>query len=131
MQPKEAAWPGSARLVLGANTKVPGPRERPPSPPPTRRSGAAWLTDAYQYASDQQNGVALVTNKEIVAAFSLNDPPPRAAEGLVRGSAAEPRRLREGRPGGQGVRRRQLIVESHPGGRRAAPTGVRGTTLTP
>ena len=44
---------------------------------------AAWLTDAYQYASAQQNGVAaLVKSKEIVTAFGLDDPtafaPPKA-----------------------------------------------------
>ena len=52
-------------------------------PRPTTPKVAAWLTDAYQYASAQQNGVAaLVKSKEIVTAFGLDDPtafaPPKA-----------------------------------------------------
>jgi len=82
MQPKEGRLAWVCGLVLGANTKVPGRATSAVAAANTPKV-AAWLTDAYQYASAQQNGVAaLVTNKEIVAAFSLNDPaafaPPKA-----------------------------------------------------
>ena len=134
LQPKEGRLAWVCGLVLGANTKVPGRATSAVAAANTPKT-AAWLTDAYQYASAQQNGVAaLVQNKEIVAAFGLERPLRlRAAEGLVRGSAPEPRRVREGRAGGQGLRRRQLIQHGCRGWAARPPTpGVSGTTtLTP
>ena len=75
MQPKEGRLAWVCGLVLGASTKVPG-RATSAVAAANDPKVAAWLTDAYQYASAQQNGVAaLVENKEIVTAFQLDDPP--------------------------------------------------------
>jgi len=82
LQPKEGRLAWVCGLVLGANTKQPGRATSAVAAANTPKT-AAWLTDAYQYASAQQNGVAaLVQNKAIVTAFGLNDPsafaPPKA-----------------------------------------------------
>jgi spermidine/putrescine transport system substrate-binding protein len=64
----QAAHPGRATLAVAA-TNTP--------------AAAAALTDVYQYGAAQQNGVTeLIQNKELITAFSLDDPtafaPPRA-----------------------------------------------------
>jgi spermidine/putrescine transport system substrate-binding protein len=82
MKPKEGRLAWVCGLVLGANSKVPG-RATSAVAAANDPKVAAWLTDAYQYASAQQDGVAaLVQSKEIVTAFGLDDPtafaPPQA-----------------------------------------------------
>jgi spermidine/putrescine-binding protein len=83
--PIEYMWPKEGRLawvcglVLGAGSKVPGRATSAVAAANTPTVGA-WLTDAYQYGSAQQNGVtALIKDKALLTAFSLDDPTAFAA----------------------------------------------------
>ncbi len=83
--PIEYMWPKEGRLawvcglVLGAETKVPGRATSAVAAANTPKVGA-WLTDAYQYGSAQQNGVTdLIKDKALLTAFSLDDPTAFAA----------------------------------------------------
>jgi hypothetical protein len=60
--------------VLSADTKVPGRATTAVAAANTPAVGA-WLTDAYQYGSAQQQGVQpLIKDKKLIKAFSLDDP---------------------------------------------------------
>ncbi len=134
LQPKEGRLAWVCGLVLGANTKVPGPRHlrgrRGQHAEDGRladrrlpvRVGAAERRRGPGHQQGHRRGLRAQRSHRV-----------RAAEGLVRGSAAEPRRVRQGRPGGQGLRRRQLIHDGSRGWAAPPPTpGVSGTTiLTP
>lgn len=82
MWPKEGRLAWVCGLVLHAQAKHPGRATLAVAATNTPEAGAA-LTDIYQYGSCQQKGVTeLIQNKELIEAFSLNDPtafaPPRA-----------------------------------------------------
>ena len=73
-------WPSEGRLawvcgmVLNAATKQPGRASLAMASANTPTAGAA-LTDYFQYASAQQKDVqALIQDKELVKAFSIDDP---------------------------------------------------------
>jgi spermidine/putrescine transport system substrate-binding protein len=73
-------WPSEGRLawvcgfVLSAATKQPGRASQALASANTPTAGAA-LTDNFQYASAQQKDVAaLIQDKELVKAFSIDDP---------------------------------------------------------
>jgi spermidine/putrescine transport system substrate-binding protein len=73
-------WPLEGRLawvcgfVLGKNTKAPG-RSTLAVAAANEPAVAAWLTDTFQYSAAQKQGVeALITNKDLIHAFSLDDP---------------------------------------------------------
>lgn len=82
MSPKEGRLAWVCGFVLNASSKQPG-RAHAAVAAANAPSVAAWLTDAFQYGGAQQNGVIdLIKNKELISAFSLDDPsafePPRA-----------------------------------------------------
>jgi len=82
MSPKEGRLAWVCGFVLNANSKQPG-RAHEAVAAANTPAVAAWLTDAFQYGGAQQNGVTdLIKNKELIKAFSLDDPsafePPRA-----------------------------------------------------
>ncbi len=82
MWPKEGRLAWVCGLVLHAQTEQPGRATMAVAATNTPAASAA-LTDVYQYGGAQQAGVQeLVQNKELIAAFSLDDPtafaPPRA-----------------------------------------------------
>ena len=81
-------WPKEGRLgwvcgfVINSASERPGRSTLAVAAANTPEVGA-WLTDAFQYTSAQQDGVQeLIKNKELITEFSLDDPtafsPPRA-----------------------------------------------------
>lgn len=82
MWPKEGRLGWVCGLVLNAASERPGRSTLAAAAANTPEVGA-WLTDAFQYTSAQQEGVQeLIKNKELITEFSLDDPtafaPPRA-----------------------------------------------------
>lgn len=82
MSPKEGRLAWVCGFVLNKTSERPGRAHAAVAAANTPTVGA-WLTDAYQYGAAQQNGVIdLIKNKELITAFSLDDPdafaPPRA-----------------------------------------------------
>ena len=82
MQPTQGRLAWVCGMVLSAATKQPGRATLAMASTNTPAAGAA-LTDNFQYSSAQQEGVAdLITKKELVEAFQINDPeawaPPNA-----------------------------------------------------
>ena len=82
MQPVEGRLAWVCGMVLSAATKQPGRASMAMASADTPVVGAA-LTDIFQYASGQQNGVMdLIKDKALVKAFSIDDPtawaPPKA-----------------------------------------------------
>jgi spermidine/putrescine transport system substrate-binding protein len=82
MWPKEGRLAWVCGLVLHAQAAQPGRATLAVAATNTPQA-AASLTDVYQYGGAQQNGVQdLIQNKELITAFSLDDPtafaPPRA-----------------------------------------------------
>ncbi len=82
LAPKEGRGAWVCGMVLGATTKQPGRASLAMASANTPQAGAA-LTDYFQYASAQKDGVeGLIQDKELVKAFSIDDPaawePPNA-----------------------------------------------------
>ena len=82
MQPKEGRLAWVCGMVLNSQTKQPGRASLAMASANTPAAGAA-LTDDFQYSSAQQQGVMdLITNKDLIKAFSIDDPsawaPPKA-----------------------------------------------------
>jgi hypothetical protein len=82
MSPKEGRLAWVCGFVLHSQATQPG-RATVAVAGATTPPVGALLTDVYQYTSAQQNGVAdLIENRELIEAFSINDPtafaPPRA-----------------------------------------------------
>jgi spermidine/putrescine-binding protein len=82
MQPVEGRLTWICGMVLSSSTKQPGRAMAAMAAANTPAAGAA-LTDNFQYASGQKEGVeALIQDKELITAFGLNDPtlwePPKA-----------------------------------------------------
>ena len=82
MSPKEGRLAWVCGFVLHSQSERPGRATLAVAAANTPQVGA-WLTDAYQYGSAQQNGVQeLIQNKDLIKDFSLDDPsafaPPRA-----------------------------------------------------
>ena len=82
MQPTQGRLAWVCGMVLSAATKQPGRASMAMASADTPVVGAA-LTDIFQYASGQQNGVMdLIKDKALVKAFSIDDPtawaPPKA-----------------------------------------------------
>lgn len=82
MQPTQGRLAWVCGMVLSANTKQPGRASLAMAAANTPAAAAA-LTDDFQYASGQQQGVAeLIKNKELIKAFQIDDPaawaPPNA-----------------------------------------------------
>ena len=82
MSPVEGRLAWVCGMVLNKTTKNPGICEVAMASANTPAAGAA-LTDNFQYSSAQQKGVAdLIQNKDLVTAFSIDDPtawaPPKA-----------------------------------------------------
>jgi spermidine/putrescine transport system substrate-binding protein len=74
MWPKEGRLAWVCGFVLSKDTKVPG-RATTAVAAANTPAVAAWLTDAFQYGGAQQNGVqALIKDKALIKAFSLDDP---------------------------------------------------------
>jgi spermidine/putrescine-binding protein len=74
MQPVEGRLTWICGMVLSSSTKQPGRAMAAMAATNTPAAGAA-LTDNFQYASGQKEGVeALIQDKELITAFGLNDP---------------------------------------------------------
>jgi spermidine/putrescine-binding protein len=82
MQPTQGRLAWVCGMVLSANTKQPGRASLAMAAANTPAAAAA-LTDDFQYASGQQQGVAeLIKDKALIKAFQIDDPaawaPPNA-----------------------------------------------------
>lgn len=74
MWPKEGRLAWVCGFVLSSATKQPG-RAHAAVAAANTPAVAAWLTDAFQYGGAQQQGVLdLIQNKDLITAFSLDDP---------------------------------------------------------